>query len=1037
MVEANTDDLYDEFGNYTGPDLDDSSSSSSDDDDKEEEQLSEHGGSEPDDNMLVEATSNHSAPATTADPSHAIVLHEDQQIYPSAQDVYGADVRTAVLDEDRMDLSEPILPPPPKVTSTTSTAPAETWYSHDYLVAQLMQPTTHTRRGVALVGHAQHGKTTLMNLLMDLTLSTSANDDTTASTNNSKKTHTSVNHWQSFATEGSRAEQERRMTLHATPHTLLLADTRGKSYAMTFLDCPGHVQFHDDSVAALRLVDGAVLVVDGVEGLRLQGQLVLQQAIAEGLPIVLILSKMDRLIVELKLPPRDAYYKLQHTIDSVNQAIRMYSQGRYPVLSPERGNVAFCSAHHGWLLTCASFAQVYAEQYNHLGPNLTVNSLAHRLWGDWYLEPTTGGFHRTLAECRTPHVARTFVALVLEPLYKVYATCLGEDVKSMGATWRSLGVYLSKEQLRASPRPLLRAALRQWLPTATAGLVDLLVQQVPSPQAAARGKLARCYTGSMDGVETPEDTLSLTRSLLQCDPSGPCVVHVTKLMAHDGDDQDPTSSLDAYGRIYSGTLRVGDTVHVLGESYTSLDPEDAAPATIQGLALPLGHGHRLPLTMATAGNWVLIQGVAATIAKTATLVMKPSTASNNQEIDTYEWSIFKPLTFPAVGGESPVKVALEPVNPSDLPKMVAGLRRVSQVYPLLRTRVEESGEHVMYGTGELYMDCVLHDLRQVYAKVEVQVADPMVALRETVMETSSIKCWAETTNRKNKFTLLAEPLDDGLAETLERGQVQAQTWDKKKLGRYFQTKYQWDLLSSRSIWAFGDSPTHGTNVLLDDTLPSEVDPTLLSTCKSSIVQGFQWACREGPLCEEPVRGLKVKLLDAVVANQAIYRGGGQVIPTTRRVVHASILTATPRLMEPIYRLEITCPASMVDAIQPLLTRRRGHMVQDVPIAGSLFTAVKAFVPVLDSFGFETDLRTLTQGQAMVYAVMDHWSAVPGDPLDRNIVLYPLEPSPTMHLGRELLVKTRRRKGLSEDVIVSQYIDEGMKAKLLSDSFDMQ
>jgi 116 kDa U5 small nuclear ribonucleoprotein component len=225
--------------------------------------------------------------------------------------------------------------------------------------------------------------------------------------------------------------------------------------------------------------------------------------------------------------------------------------------------------------------------------------------------------------------------------------------------------------------------------------------------------------------------------------------------------------------------------------------------------------------------------------------------------------------------------------------------------------------------------------------------------------------------------------------------------------------------------------------LLDDTLPSEVDPTLLSSCKSSIVQGFQWACREGPLCEEPIRNMKCKILDVNLAPQAIYRGGGQVIPTARRVVHASLLTATPRLMEPVYRLEITCPNSMVDALQPLLARRRGHLVQDVPIPGSLFASVKAFIPVLDSFGFETDLRTMTQGQAMVYAVMDHWSVVPGDPLDRGIVLHPLEPSPTAHLGRELLVKTRRRKGLSEDVLISQYLDEGMKARLFNDVSDMQ
>jgi U5 small nuclear ribonucleoprotein component len=93
--------------------------------------------------------------------------------------------------------------------------------------------------------------------------------------------------------------------------------------------------------------------------------------------------------------------------------------------------------------------------------------------------------------------------------------------------------------------------------------------------------------------------------------------------------------------------------------------------------------------------------------------------------------------------------------------------------------------------------------------------------------------------------------------------------------------------------------------------------------------------------------------------------------------------------------------------------------------------VKGYLPVLDSFGFETDLRTFTQGQAMVYSVMDHWAVAPGDPLDKNIILHPLEPSPPEYLARELLLKTRRRKGLSEDVSLNKFLDAGLRAQLAS------
>lgn len=150
-----------------------------------------------------------------------------------------------------------------------------------------------------------------------------------------------------------------------------------------------------------------------------------------------------------------------------------------------------------------------------------------------------------------------------------------------------------------------------------------------------------------------------------------------------------------------------------------------------------------------------------------------------------------------------------------------------------------------------------------------QVADPSVAFCETVVETSQLKCFAETPNKKNKITMIAEPLEKGLAEDIENGIV-SMAWPKKKLGEFFRTKYDWDVLASRSVWAFGPTAT-GPNILVDDTLPAEVDKRLLTSCRDSIVQGFQWGTREGPLCDEPIRNVKFKLLNAEIAAEPFNR----------------------------------------------------------------------------------------------------------------------------------------------------------------------
>jgi 116 kDa U5 small nuclear ribonucleoprotein component len=127
------------------------------------------------------------------------------------------------------------------------------------------------------------------------------------------------------------------------------------------------------------------------------------------------------------------------------------------------------------------------------------------------------------------------------------------------------------------------------------------------------------------------------------------------------------------------------------------------------------------------------------------------------------------------------------------------------------------------------MDCVMHDLRRMYSEIEIKVSDPVVGFRETVSETSSLKCYAETPNKKNKITMIAEPLDKGIAEDIESGKVDM-SWTSKRRAHYFQSKYDWDILASRNIWSFGPE-LRGPNVLIDDTLSAEVNKKLLRSVR--------------------------------------------------------------------------------------------------------------------------------------------------------------------------------------------------------------
>lgn len=136
-----------------------------------------------------------------------------------------------------------------------------------------------------------------------------------------------------------------------------------------------------------------------------------------------------------------------------------------------------------------------------------------------------------------------------------------------------------------------------------------------------------------------------------------------------------------------------------------------------------------------------------------------------------------------------------------------------------------------------------------------------------------------------------------------------------------------------------------------------------------------------------------------------------------------LVQATPRLLEPVYYVEVQAPADCVAAVYTVLARRRGHVTKDIPKPGSPLYTVQAFIPVLDANGFETDLRMATQGQAFCQMHFDHWSVVPGDPTDTSIKLRPLEPATGQALARDLILKTRRRKGLSDSIAVSKYLED--------------
>lgn len=715
-------------------------------------------------------------------PSNAVILHEDKKYYPTAQQVYGEGVEVRVEEEDAQPLTQPIIAPvEQKKFHIEETDLPPVFYSRDFMSEIMTFPDQV--RNIALTGHLHCGKTAFMDMLV---METHDIADRLERRTGKKRDE------QLRYTDIHVLEKERGLSVKAAPMSLVLQSTKGKSHLFNIIDTPGHVNFIDEVSAGLRLVDGLVLVVDVIEGAQVTTEKIIKHAVLENIPIILVLNKMDRLILELTVPPNDAYFKMKHVIEQVNKLIHEAcpTPGLSEKLrvSPERGNVLFACTDMSWCFTLQSFAKMYASTF----PGLDHGEFAKRLWGDIYFDPEKRNFVRKPPQEGIP---RSFIRFVLEPLYKLYSHTISDNPGDLKLVLESLGISLKPSQYKLDAKVLLKLVCEQFFGT-SGGFVDMILEHVPSPVEAAEKKLKQYYTGPLNN--------KVAQSMIKCDPNGPLVMYVTKLF----------STVDAkaflsLGRVMSGTVRPGMQVRVLGQGYSIDDEEDMTMATVADVLIPETR-YNVPTDGIPAGNWALLGGVDNSIVKTATIF--PPKLEDDE--DAY---IFRPLRHMT---ESVFKVAVEPINPSELPKMLDGLRKINKSYPLATTKVEESGEHIILGTGELYMDCILHDLRKLYADMEIKVSDPVTRFCETVMDTSATKCYAITPNKKNKITMIAEPLDDGVAEDIESGTVKMRD-PIRKTAKFFQEKYDWDMLAARSIWAFGPEEM-GPNILQDDILPSEV-----------------------------------------------------------------------------------------------------------------------------------------------------------------------------------------------------------------------
>lgn len=736
-------------------------------------------------------------------------------------------------------------------------------------------------------------------------------------------------------------------------------------YLINLIDSPGHVDFSSEVTAALRVTDGALVVIDCVEGVCVQTETVLRQALMERIKPVLMINKMDRALLELQLEQEKAYENFAKSIESANVVIATYRDDSLgdPTVYPEKGTVAFGAGLHGWAFTLSIFARMYATKFN-----VKPESLMKRLWGNNYFDAKKKKWTTESEDEEGKPLKRAFCQFCLDPIYQLFDAIMKDKKDKLEKMLSTLGVKLTSEEAQEKEKKLLKIVMRKFLPAADT-LLEMIIVHLPSPKKAQSYRTATLYNGPVDD--------KYAKSMAKCDPNGPLIMYVSKMV--------PTSDKGrffAFGRVFSGTVSTSNKVRVMGPNYEPGKKDDVYDMkSIQRTVIMMGR-YTEAVDSIPCGNVCGLVGVDQFIVKTATL-------TNFDEKECCPLITMKYSVSPVV------RVAVEPKNPSDLPKLVEGLKRLAKSDPLVLCYTEESGEHIVAGAGELHLEICLKDLKDDFTGIDLKISEPVVSFRETVTDKSNQTVLSKSPNKHNRLFMIAEPIDMELVELIEKGDLGPKD-EVKKRAKLLQEKYSWDENDAKKIWCFGPDGK-GPNVVVDQTKGVQY----LNEIEDSIKSGFDISTKEGVLCDENMRGIKFNIIDVTLHADAIHRGGGQIIPTARRCFLGAQYLAEPRLLEPIFSVDIQCPEDVMGNIYGVLNRRRGRVEIAEQRPGTPMYNVRCFLPVLESFGFTADLRSHTGGKAFPQCVFDHWEVLGSNPFKDGI-------------SKTKALDTRKRKGLSPD-----------------------
>ncbi|MDL2270183.1 elongation factor EF-2 [Methanobrevibacter sp. OttesenSCG-928-I08] len=474
-------------------------------------------------------------------------------------------------------------------------------------------------------------------------------------------------------------------------------------------------------------------------------------------------------------------------------------------------------------------------------------------------------------------------------------------------------------------------------------LLGMVVEHLPSPKISQAYRVPSIWDGD---IESPAG-----QCMINTDPDGPLAVMVTNVSV------DKHAGEIATGRVYGGNIEKGTEVFLVGSHSKS---------RVQQVGVYFGP-ERVNTDTVPAGNIVYIAGAKGAIAG-------ETICSPDDKIKEFEG--LEHISEPVV------TVAVEAKNTKDLPKLIEVLRQVAKEDPTVKIEInEETGEHLVSGMGELHLEVISYRINE--KGVDIQTSEPIVVYRETVAGTAG-PVEGKSPNKHNRFYIEIEPLEPAIFEALQNGQLKEGRVKGKETAQDFM-ELGMDKEEARRVW-----DVYSKSMFLNMTRGIQY----LDEVKELLLEGFESAMNEGPVANEIAMGLKFKLVDAKLHEDAVHRGPAQVLPSIRKAIYGSMMLANPTLLEPIQKVFINVPQDYMGSSTREVQNRRGQIV-NMEQDGDMVT-IESKVPVAEMFGFAGDIRSAAEGRCLWSTEMSGFERLPNE------------------LQKQIIREIRQRKGLSDE-----------------------